>query len=77
MYKFQNPATNANSIIVKFGAANAYTLGGSAAWTMTLQPGQEFMGFGNGVNTVISASIKNIDISGTGSQVLNVTIAVG
>ncbi len=75
-FKFANPSTNANTITVTFGAATAYLLLG-AAWKFILAPGQEVQGFGNSATPTISASLKNIDLAGTGSQILNCEIVMG
>lgn len=74
--KFENPSTNANSITVTFGASNGYLLAGSA-WKAILAPGQAVMYFGNDATPDVGGSAKTIDISGTGSQALNVTLAAG
>ena len=76
--KFQNPATNANAITVKAGAATAYLIGG-AAWSWILQPGDEFLWESGVVNAAptVSGSLKSIDLAGTGSQALNVIMVAG
>lgn len=75
-FKFKNPITNANPITVTFGAANPYLLGG-AAWKYILQPGQWIAGFGNDATPDVAAGAKNIDISGTGTQALQVSLDAG
>lgn len=74
--KFKNPATNANNITVKFGAANPYNLLG-ASWTLILAPGQEITVYGNDATPDIAAGAKDIDLSGTGSQELQCSIIMG
>lgn len=74
--KFINPSTNANAITVTFGASNAYLLHG-AAFKYILQPGEEVMFKGLSTTPTVSASLKNIDISGTGTQALNVQLIAG
>lgn len=74
--KFINPSTNANAITVTFGAATAYLLGG-AAFKWILAPGQELLFFGNDAAPDVSASLKNIDLAGTGSQALTVVLVAG
>jgi hypothetical protein len=76
--KFQNPGTNANAITIKAGASNAYLLGG-AAWSWILQPGDEFLWKAGAVNAAptVGASLKNIDLAGTGTQALNVIVIAG
>lgn len=74
---FRNPATNANPITIKFGAANPYLLLG-AAWSMVLTPGQ-FVGpiYLKDGAPAIDATHKNIDLSGTGAQALDCVIVLG
>lgn len=74
--KFQNPSTNANNIIAKFGASNAYLFGNDAAWKVRLEPGDEVL-FKFAANPAIDATHKNIDLSGTGTQALNVVLVLG
>lgn len=74
--RFQNPSTNANNITVKFGAASAYLLLG-AAWSVILAPGMEVLLRGNNATPIVSGSLKNIDLSGTASQALNVQLVAG
>ena len=76
--KFQNPATNANAITVKAGASNAYLLHG-ASWSIILQPGEEYLWKAGVVNAAptVGASLKNIDLAGTGTQALNCELIAG
>ena len=74
--KFANPSTNANAITVKFGASDAYLLGG-AAWTFILEPGMEIVAYGNDATPDIAAGAKDIDVAATGVQPLNYTIVMG
>lgn len=74
--KFANPSSNANSITVTFGASDPYLLAGSA-WKVILQPGQEVTFFLNEAAPNIASNAKDIDIAGTGSQVLNVQLIMG
>jgi hypothetical protein len=74
--RFKNPAANANSITVTFGASNPYLLGGSA-WKVILAPGQQVMFFGNDAAPDVDSTHKTIDIAGTGSQALEVSIIAG
>jgi hypothetical protein len=74
--KFRNPATNLNSITVKFGAASGYLLGG-AAWSFILEPGMEIVAFGNDKTPDVDGTHKNIDLAGTGTQALDVVIVAG
>lgn len=74
--KFKNPSTNTGAITVKFGAASPYLLGG-AGWSQTLQPGEEWTFKGLAKAPVIGSGAKNIDLAGTGTEALDVTIGVG
>ena len=74
--KFANPSTNDNAITVAVGAANGYDLSG-AAFSITLQPGQEFVYFGNDATPDVAAGDKTLDLAGTLAQVLNCIIVLG
>jgi hypothetical protein len=75
---FYNPATNANSITVSEGGTNGHPLCG-ASFTFTLQPGQGHLIFNYGVSvgTTIATADKTWDLAGTGSQALDVVVAMG
>jgi hypothetical protein len=75
-FKFKNPSTNANAITVEAGASNGYLLGGTG-WTFELQPGAEIGGFANDASPDVSGSTKTIDLSGTGTQALEVSLVAG
>jgi len=73
-----NPSTNANSITVAKGASNGYgwnTAGTS--WTVSLSPGQWAMFGGNDVGPDVASGARLLDVTGTGSQVLDVSIVLG
>lgn len=74
--KFKNPATNANSITVTVGASNGYLLAG-AAWKAILAPGQSVTYQCNDASPDVGSSAKNIDVSGTGTQTLQVSLIAG
>jgi len=74
--KFRNLAANANAITIGEGASSGYELMGNA-WTVTLQPGQEITVYGKEQAPDIGSSAKNIDIAGTGSQILEVQFVMG
>lgn len=74
--KFINPSTNTGSIVVKFGASNAYLLGSDSAWRHTLKPGDEVLYKGT-ANPTIDSTHKNIDISGTGTESIEVVLVMG
>lgn len=63
----------ANSMTVAQGASNAYNLG-SAANAFTVQPGGELQVQGGGGLPTVSATIKNIAVTGTGTQQAEVVV---
>lgn len=74
--KFINPATNANSITIVEGGTNGHpTLG--ASFSVTLAPGQEIQAYLAAAGTAVGASDLSIDVSGTGSQVLQYQFVFG
>lgn len=71
---FTNPSTNANPITITFGAANGYT-GFGAAYKETLAPGSSVV---HRIGSIVfDASHKTFDLTGTGSQILNIQILAG
>lgn len=73
--KFKNKATNANAIRVKAGASNGYTFGGT--FDVTLPVGGEVTVYLAEGAADVSGSVKTIDVSGTGEQVLQVVLVMG
>lgn len=76
LVKIKNKATNANSITIAEGASNGYPLFG-ASRSVTLLPGEELQYLYSSSCTAVGSSDKTIDISGTGSQVLQMAILAG
>lgn len=76
MIVFENPVTNANPITIVFGSATPYT-GLGAAYNYTLQPGQKVAYLLGDAGTAVSATVKFLDLTGTGSQALNYEIVAG
>jgi hypothetical protein len=74
--KLRNLATNANSITIVKGASNGYALLGSAM-SITLAPGQSLTLNGNAATPAISSTAKTLDLTGTGSQILEVVVVMG
>lgn len=76
--RLQNPPTNANPITIAKGASNGWTPAGSA-FSITLMPGQDILFGNNGVSvgTTVDGTHKTLDLTGTGTQVLNVQIVAG
>jgi len=71
-----NKSTNENSITISKGASNGYGLGGDS-WSHQLEVGQSILIYGNESADDISGSAKTIDLSGTGTEILQVGIVMG
>lgn len=74
--KFVAHADNANPITITFGAANPYQ-GLGTAFNITLSAGQEMTFYGDGAAQSVASGHKNLDLSGTGSQSLDIIIVAG
>lgn len=72
-----NPNTNANKMTISQGASVAYRLDGATNWSVVLGPGQSCLFELDEGAEDIGASHKNIDIAGTGSQILHCRIVMG
>ena len=70
--KFANPSANANNITIAKGASNGYT-GLGSSFSLTIPPGGEATLHLVGASAV-GGSSKTFDLTGTGSQTLNVQI---
>lgn len=73
--KFKNPAGNA-AITITFGASNPYLLWG-AGFKVILNAEDEHAFFGNDSTPDVAGGAKDIDISGTGSEVLEFQVSAG
>lgn len=73
---FRNKSTNANPITIVVGAANGYELLG-ATMNIVLKPGQWIAIDGNEQTPDVAAADRTLDVSGTGSQVLEYQIVAG
>lgn len=73
---FINPTTNANAITIAEGASSGYELVGDA-FKVVLDPGEEWIYKGLDTSPDVATDAKNIDVTGTGSQVLRVKLAAG
>lgn len=72
------PTTNSNPLTLTKGASNGYGLdSGGSAWTKVLDPGQEMLFYGNNLAPDIAGGVKNIDLSGTGVESVEVMIVMG
>jgi len=74
--KLTNPSANANAITIAKGAANGYT-GFDAAFKITLQPGQSWLFDDAGNGVLVDATHKTLDLTGTGTQALQIAITGG
>lgn len=75
-YKFRNKSTNANNITIAEGASNGYPLHG-ASFTLTLRPGEELTYRGKDLGTDVAAGDRILDVTGTGSQILEFELVAG
>lgn len=73
---FKNKATNANVISIADGASNGYQLFGNG-WLIELPVGGFVLGYLKDLAPDVGGSAKTIDVSGTGSQVLQVQFVLG
>ena len=74
--KLRGNAANANAIVVVPGASNGYNLFGTT-FKVTLEPTQEILAYLANAAVAIDATHKTIDLTGTGSQVLEVAVLMG
>lgn len=76
--KFRNPSTNANSMTIAKGASSGFT-GFGSAFSHVLQPGAEIViGHNNAAGDVaVAGGNKTLDVTGTGSQVLEFEFVAG
>lgn len=76
--KLRNKSTNANIITVAKGASNGYGLDASATdWDVTLSPGQEVTFYLDDAAPDIASGARILDVTGTGSQVLEYHAVMG
>ena len=76
--KLKAPTTNTGTLTATKGGTHGYGLDSAGAtWTVPLAPGQEFLFYGDDDPPDISSTVKNIDLSGTGTESLEVMIVVG
>jgi len=69
-------STNANAITLTEGASDGYALMGNG-WTVTLAANQWFTFYGNDATPDVDSGAKTIDLSGTGSQSVDIEIVAG
>lgn len=75
--KLRNLSTNANKIVVAKGASNGYRIDAATTWSIPLAPGQSILLFLDGAADTVGGSNLAIDLTGTGSQVLEVQAIAG
>lgn len=78
-YRFSCPSTNVGSVNVANGAANPYPIFG-ASKNVDVKPGQTVIGLINGVASAyvaVSATVKNLDITGTAADIVYVELYFG
>ncbi len=77
--KFKNKSTNANKITIAKGASNGYGLNSAGdTWSITLDPNQSVGPFLlDDAAPDVGSGAKTIDISGTGTQELEIEIVAG
>lgn len=74
----KNKTGNANSITVAKGASNGYGVNAAGTtWTVSLSPGQQITFDLEDAAPDIASGARLIDITGTGSQILQFTIVMG
>lgn len=73
----QNPATNANDMTFVHGASNSLAVLGAATYSITLKPGQSFAFDHKSSGPTVGSGAKNMDVTGTGTQVFNLIAVAG
>lgn len=71
-----NPATNANDITIVEGASNGLALLG-AAFSVTLKPGHKIAAYLDDDGPLVGGTDKTIDVTGTGSQPIELLAVFG
>ncbi len=74
--KLRNKSTNANAITVAKGASSGFT-GFGSAFSIVLQVGEEVSLLCQNLAAAVSAGVKTLDVTGTGSQVLEFSFTAG
>lgn len=77
-FKFKNKSTNANLITVTRGASNGWGPDASgASFTLPMSPGQSWTLSAAEAGIDIASGARTIDVTGTGSQVLQIHVVMG
>jgi hypothetical protein len=74
----RNLSTNANNMTVGKGASNGWSpVAAGTTWSLPLAPAQSHMFLLKDLAIDVAAGAKDIDVAGTGSQILEWTIVSG
>ncbi len=76
VFKARASSSNANALTMTVGASNAYLLAG-ATWKIALEAGDSCLLILNDNAPAISSSTKDIALSGTGTQSVDIEIIFG
>lgn len=74
--KFRNPSSNSGAITIQTGASNGYAPFGTAG-VVVLSPGQSALVNYESDAAAVSSTVKNIGLSGTGTEALDVILVAG
>ena len=78
LLQFYAPATNANPVTAAKGGSNGYGLtAAGTTWSIPLDPDTSAARWCNTSAPTIGSGAKTIDITGTGSQTIQVSIVLG
>jgi cytoskeletal protein RodZ len=78
LLKFKVPTSNANKVTVAKGGSNGYGLASDGTtWTWTGSPGQSQMFYLADLSPDVASGARIIDVTGTGTQTLEVAIVLG
>lgn len=76
--KLRNLSTNANPITIAKGASNGYGLNAAGTtWSLPISPGQSVLFEGKDSSPDVASGARVMDVTGTGSQILEVEIVCG
>lgn len=77
-FKFKNKTTNANAMTITKGASNGWGPDATgASFTIPMSPGQSWTFSGAEAGIDIASGVRTIDVTGTGSQVLQIHVVMG
>jgi hypothetical protein len=73
----RNPSTNTGNITIADGASNGHNFFGDGSGQITLKPGQWAIHFFAGSADAVASGDRTIDLTGTGSEALDVYLVFG